>query len=1716
MMVKKTHRGHIPRIAIGILALIIVTAAYTGVAGAQRGDICLGCDPKTQNATSLQASATSLQASHYGSSPFAPPQNNDHTFVVDKGPGLDTGCTFRSEGPLVFTIDVGRYPGNLDKLIENGLIEKTAELKMPAYDVDFDGGASGYNPERDRVYFNGHLVPTEFLTGENNVWKLNSFNIPIEWINFPSDPGEGNSITKATNTITIDIDTANSDEVWCTSIDWACLNITVTQPVLTVHGILYDFFGRNTWDAIWKPKIEGLGLPYASIDMGDLDSIQNNAGKISNRIDSLKKRWGIDTLNIVSHSKGGLDSRDYIEGANTVGTLVQLGTPNEGSPLANLAQAGSVALLGIAPTAIIDSFAAPAGIQLTTWYMSSYNHFHVLNPQTKYVSLGGNYRFGGLGIIDAIVQGFYGGENDVVVPLSSVHALNNAQNVIYLTFSSSGNDKDAQHTSLTNSSRVYDMVKSYVTTPQVDPASVQSVTPLISNVKALTPIQSQNTAAAQSAMTFTRTATIADTISQGQTKIHTLYMEGDTPIAFTLYHGTGELNLALVSPTGVRIDQTNANNTPGVEYTSLKDMDGFRFEIYGIEHPQPGNWTLEVTAPSVTNTGGIEPYCLNGYLSNTPIQFSANSDKQSYHIGDPIIFSATLRNASAPIVDAQVTAKVALPDDSTANVTFVDDGTGDDKTAGDGIYTGRLLTAQTGIYRARVLATGPSSSPFSREQLLLIPVSISSSSFTNTFSDTGNDTDSDGLFNELDITADVNVSEPENYRVFGQLTDNQGTIIGTTGLNAELTSGIQQVTLRFDGERIYQSGSDGPYTLSIVRLAEDKSGTPLPLDERLNAHTTAAYTHGQFQRSAIYIPQSGTDQGTDTNGNGLFDRLDINLDVDVIADGLYSWSGRLVDQNGTELGFTTGSASFTRGINIATFSFDGNPIGKNGVGGPYLLKDVLLYSNTISTTVFNAYTTKGYKASEFEGYAIDKTPPSSITDLQSTIGTTWLNWTWTNPTDQDFNHTEIFLNGIFNTSTSAEYFNATGLKSETSYTISTRTVDSSGNVNETWVNSTVTTDKEVSMLPVANFNSNVTEGYAPLAVQFTDNSTGGTPTSWAWDFGDGTPTSAAKNTTHTYTKEGVYTVTLTVTNAAGEDTLIKTNYVTVVKGANFSASPDSGNKPLNVTFTDLTEGNHSCYWDFGDGIHAKGSSNPTHTYTEVGKYHVTLTVRSLYGTSEITKDITVTELPDAAFEATPTSGNAPLTVTFTDKSENNPTSWAWDFGDGATSDKQNLVHTYSTPGDYTVTLTVSNDGGKTTDEETTRIHVGVGADFSANKTSGNAPLTVAFTDKSTGTITGRLWNFGDGASSKQTKNPVHTYKNPGIYDAKLTITCADGSTSSKVVKITVTELVADFTMDNNGVGYAPFWVKFMDTSKGATAWNWDFGDGTTSTKQSPIHQYTKDGTYTVTLKVSNANGGGLYESKTATVGVAPQKTPDADFDSNVSSGIAPLDVKFTDKSTNSPTDWVWNFGDGATSTDHNPVHTYKAGGTYKVTLTASNAFGSDSVADFITVDDVVKLAADFSANTAYAPLTVAFTDKSTGNPTKWAWNFGDNSARVKTQNPTHKYSKGGTYTVKLTVTNAAGATASKFVKIVVPKVVKPVANFTASSTSGKAPLTVTFTDTSKNAPTSWKWVFGDGKISTEQNPVHKYTKAGTYKVKLTVSNAAGTKTLSRYGYIVVS
>ncbi len=146
---------------------------------------------------------------------------------------------------------------------------------------------------------------------------------------------------------------------------------------------------------------------------------------------------------------------------------------------------------------------------------------------------------------------------------------------------------------------------------------------------------------------------------------------------------------------------------------------------------------------------------------------------------------------------------------------------------------------------------------------------------------------------------------------------------------------------------------------------------------------------------------------------------------------------------------------------------------------------------------------------------------------------------------------------------------------------------------------------------------------------------------------------------------------------------------------------------------------------------------------------------------------------------------------------------------------------------------------------------------------------------------------------------------------------------------------------------------------------------------------------------------------------------------------------------------------------------------------------------------------------------MTFTDSSTNSPTAWSWNFGDSNTST-VQNPSHTYSSAGTYTVALTATNAYGNntnTKSNYISVTSGA---PVANFSGTPTSGTAPVTVAFTDSSTDSPTSWSWNFGDTSTSTVQNPSHTYTASGTYTVALTATNANGNNTNTKTNYITVS
>jgi PKD repeat protein len=472
--------------------------------------------------------------------------------------------------------------------------------------------------------------------------------------------------------------------------------------------------------------------------------------------------------------------------------------------------------------------------------------------------------------------------------------------------------------------------------------------------------------------------------------------------------------------------------------------------------------------------------------------------------------------------------------------------------------------------------------------------------------------------------------------------------------------------------------------------------------------------------------------------------------------------------------------------------------------------------------------------------------------------------------------------------------------------------------------------------PVAEFAFEV----SALSALFADMSTGN-PTAWSWDFGDGDGTNR-QNPLHTYAVEGTYTVSLTVTAPGG--TSMKRKFVTVTAGEPLIANFGYTVNGLNVLFADASAGKPTSWsWDFGDGKRSS-EKNPSHSYTQAGSYAVSLTVTNAFGVSDSTSQFVSLSLgdPPVADFQVQTDG---LRALFTDASMGGkPTKWSWDFGDGATSTAQNPSHVYAQAGTYNVTLTASNAAGSSSKTKFATVSLGdpPKADFELQVNG----LNVVFLDASTGKPTNWSWSFGDGSSSTA-QNPSHTYAQAGTYTVSLTASNAAGSsTKAKLVTVSLGDApTANFEFQVNGLS-----VSFVDRSTGKpTSWRWDFGDGSTSNAQNPSHGYAQAGTYTVSLTASNAGGSNTVAKLVTLTNTA---RPTAGFCYQRQG----MSVVFTDTSTQSPTSWVWNFGDCSTSPAtcqsslQNPSHTYTANASYAVTLTASNSAGSGSRSIFLGID----------------------------------------------------------------------------------------------------------------------------------------------------------------------
>ena len=910
--------------------------------------------------------------SHNGSSPWPPPRANSTRFVVDTGSGLDTGCTYRNGGPLVIHVPVTlAYNQVISTLRQNGLVDSTVKLIMPAWDVDYDAGTSCSGvSERDQVYFNGHLVPGSYLTGANNTWVQNTFDIPIEWVKFPDPAPQGSTVTPEDNVIEIHIDTANTvDECWCVAIDWAALDVSsIPLPNIFVHGIFRNL--GNPWGNFTQWCNEKGLVADGSLNMGDLDSIGNNAAKIQQKVDAVCTQYGVQQVNLICHSKGGIDSREYSEllADDKVYQLVQLGTPNAGSPLADAVQIGIFRGGGVWGGLLINGFISlfegPAGIQLTTPYMAGYNAFHGHNPKVSYYALAGYYH-PGTGWFDDLLEKFLisiVGPGDTIVPLNSAYAMPFITGLPAVQ--TSGSNKQATHTSMNGSPLFFDNILPYMQ------RRVQS-----KNV-ALDPFSGGVTLLSTSGL-----------IPLGGAVTNQVAVDQPLALTFVVMYPTGQVALTLVAPNGQRFNETNSVGNTNLAF-GTQPFAGGMIALAAVSTPAVGSWSIEAAltdAPTGTNQ---EPYLLLVTSSGNTATMTVSAHPTSAVTNHPVSIIATFADGTNAVTNVTVTATVEAPDGSRSDFTLSDGGTNGDPVAGDGIYTGTFSnTVLTGSYRVLVSASRPAGGglpPISRDGFTLFSISTQRIGLRAAISDHGEDTDANGLYNWLVVDVGLSVTNPGTYLLRGELSDGNGNIHVASTRN-DFGVGLTNVLMRFYGNAIRSNQVNGPYTLRSFRIAAEEGTAILPQLDVSDLYNTAAYSYLQFEGAQLALATPPEVSAVDLNTNGLFDQLRVLINLESAVGGSFNGSLRLVDTHSSLIGVASLNTTLTTGTNLVTFVFAGTDIGKHGVDGPYLVKDLLLYgAGGTSIALSDVVTTTNYSAAQFEGYTGAATRVAIVSQILST------------------------------------------------------------------------------------------------------------------------------------------------------------------------------------------------------------------------------------------------------------------------------------------------------------------------------------------------------------------------------------------------------------------------------------------------------------------------------------------------------------------------------------------------------------------------------------------------------------------------------------------------------------------------------------------------------------------------------------------------------------
>jgi MYXO-CTERM domain-containing protein len=661
--------------------------------------------------------------------------------------------------------------------------------------------------------------------------------------------------------------------------------------------------------------------------------------------------------------------------------------------------------------------------------------------------------------------------------------------------------------------------------------------------------------------------------------------------------------------------------------------------------------------------------------------------------------------------------------------------------------------------------------------------------------------------------------------------------------------------------------------------------------------------------------------------------------------------------------------------------------------------------------------------------------------------------------------------------------------------------------------------------------------------------------SWTIIWGDGSPNesgtvgagvaTAEINRPHAYQDEGTYmitfravdddgsadtaTFTVRVNNVAPTITALNVTPMTGPEGTNFGfagVATDPGMDTLTYT------------WNFGDGTPVATGQSVMHTYGTRGTYTVTLTVTDGDGGSATrTAQVVVSDAPPViSVLRGDTEGDEGDEFAFTAAASDPgglPLTYTWDFGDGSMPVSgvglTNLTHTYRRSGAVTLRLTVSDGVGTATRTLTVTVNnVAPTLGEVTIPTEGDEGMALNFvaaaSDPGDDTLT-YTWDFGDGTPAGTGSPLLHTFADDGAYFVQVTVSDGDGGTDREVRGITIRNVsprVDELTGDFTGVegGTFDFQVSASDPGDDTLTYLWSFGDGSPTERGEGLtqvsHVYANGGTFTLSLTVSDEDGGAVTVTRTVTVGGQGPGIVRLEGDTEGDEGSPLAFSALAVEPGNDPITYRWDFGDGTpavSAVDLTDVeHTYAEDGDYTLTLTVTDPDGMAQATLTVTVNNAPPVILDFvaptTANEGQSISTIAIASDPAGrnDPLTYSWSFGDGADPVSGRSANHTYTNEGSYIITLTVTDDEGASTAQTQEIIVGNVAPSIAQFVGPNTANEG-QEVVFSALAVDPggdTLTYTWTFGDGSDPVSGEDLTSVRKTfgdnGAFMVRLRVSD----------------